>query len=76
LLAHVLTHEIVHMWQGTDQHSSSGLMKSAWDQRDYGRMVKAGLELDASTVVSIKTGLAARRDYNRSETRSGFVGRP
>src|SRR5262249_8506855 len=35
LLAHVLVHEIVHILQGTDGHSNSGLMKALWDTHDY-----------------------------------------
>ncbi len=45
LLGHVLAHEIVHILQGVDQHSESGLMRARWDNRDYFDMQRANLKL-------------------------------
>lgn len=35
LLGHVLAHEIGHILQGVERHSSAGVMKEKWDYRDY-----------------------------------------
>ena len=45
LLGHVLAHEIVHMLQGVEEHSSSGMMKPRWDNRDYADMQRTHLTL-------------------------------
>jgi len=35
LMAHVVVHEITHILQGTDQHSTRGVMKAHWNSYDY-----------------------------------------
>jgi hypothetical protein len=35
LMAHVMVHEITHILQGTDQHSTRGVMKAHWNSYDY-----------------------------------------
>jgi hypothetical protein len=57
LLGHVLAHEIVHMVQGVEQHSASGLMKPRWDNRDYADMQRAYLKLTRDDIDLIDRGL-------------------
>lgn len=38
LLAHVLAHEITHLLEGVNRHSSQGVMKPHWDADDYAEM--------------------------------------
>ena len=38
VLAHVLAHEIAHLIEGTDRHSSEGIMKARWDEPDCRKM--------------------------------------
>jgi len=35
ILAYVLAHEIVHVLEGLDHHSTHGIMKARWDYADY-----------------------------------------
>jgi hypothetical protein len=60
LLGHVLAHEIVHMLQGIEQHSASGLMKARWDNRDYADMQRAHLKLTPDDIDLIGRGLELR----------------
>lgn len=62
LLAHVLAHEISHILQGTDQHSTSGVMKSRWDINDYARMAREPLPFTDLDVRAIHRGLGARTE--------------
>src|SRR5690348_8534596 len=38
ILAHVLAHEITHILERIDRHSSCGIMKAHWDVQDYFQM--------------------------------------
>lgn len=60
LLGHVLAHEIVHMLQGIDRHSTSGIMKPRWDKRDYDDMRRANLPFTPEDIGLIERGLAWR----------------
>jgi hypothetical protein len=61
LLAHVLIHEIAHLLQGRTVHSSSGVMKARWGQKDYDQMMSSdGLGFSPEDVSLIRSGLAAR----------------
>jgi hypothetical protein len=60
LLGHVLAHEIVHMLQGCDRHSLSGLMKPHWDKRDYDDMQRATLPFTQEDLALIDHGLEWR----------------
>jgi hypothetical protein len=60
LLGHVLAHEIVHMLQGVEQHSASGVMKARWDNRDYADMQRAQLKLTQDDIDLIDRGLEQR----------------
>jgi hypothetical protein len=60
LLGHVLAHEIVHLFQGVEQHSASGLMKARWDNRDYVEMQRTHLKLTKDDLDLIDRGLEPR----------------
>lgn len=65
LLGHVLAHEIVHILQGVNAHSASGLMKPHWDRRDYEDMQRAPLPFTQVDLTLIDLGLEwrASRDH-------------
>ena len=56
LLGHVLAHEIVHVLQGLNRHSASGIMKPHWDFRDYSQMQRGWLKF-TEDIVLIHRGL-------------------
>jgi hypothetical protein len=60
LMAHVMVHEITHILQGTDQHSSSGVMKAHWNSYDYILMKTGRLTFTGPDVEIIHNGLVAR----------------
>jgi hypothetical protein len=57
LLGHVLAHEIVHILQGVDAHSASGIMKPHWYKRDYEAMRRAPLPFTPEDLALIDRGL-------------------
>ncbi|MBY0505355.1 MAG: hypothetical protein K2X03_15685 [Bryobacteraceae bacterium] len=61
VLGHVLAHEIVHMLQGIDRHSETGLMKAVWKTEDYDQMSRAPMTLSERDLRLIQDGLATRR---------------
>ena len=60
LLAHVLVHEIVHILQGIDRHSDSGVMKAVWTARDHLQMRVEALPFTPEDDMLIRLGLALR----------------
>jgi hypothetical protein len=60
LLGYVLAHEIVHMLQGVERHSASGVMKPRWDNRDYAEMLGARLKFTEDDIDLIHRGLEWR----------------
>lgn len=59
LAGYVLAHEIVHMLQGIEQHSASGVMKARWDAGDYADMQCGRLRLTEEDVALLHSGLEA-----------------
>ena len=59
LLGHVLAHEIVHVLQRVDHHSSEGVMKAHWGAKDYAGM-QLGLKLAQEDLDLIEDGLRYR----------------
>jgi hypothetical protein len=57
LLAHVMTHEITHILEGTARHSAEGVMKAHWTPADYSRMCRKPLPFAAEDVELIHRGL-------------------
>lgn len=62
LLAHVFAHEIGHMLEATDVHSSTGIMKPRWDARDYNQMSPKRLSFTDFDKTLIYRGLDARAE--------------
>ena len=60
LLGHVLAHEIVHILQGVDAHSGSGIMKPRWDKRDFDAMQRSPLPFTPEDLALIDRGLEWR----------------
>ncbi len=61
LLGHVMAHEVVHLLQAVDRHSSSGLMKSRWDANDFRIMSTRLLPTAEEDLEFLWRGLARRR---------------
>jgi hypothetical protein len=66
LLGHVLAHEIVHILQGIDAHSASGIMKPHWYKRDYEAMRRAPLPFTPEDLTLIDRGLERRASRGHS----------
>lgn len=60
LLAHVMAHEIVHILEGIDRHSQTGLMKPSWTQMEIEGMSVHPLSLAPEDVQLIHRGLLKR----------------
>ena len=57
LLAHVMTHEITHLLQGTSRHSKTGVMKAHWDADDLWQMAYKPLAFTPEDIDLIQRGL-------------------
>jgi len=65
LLAHVLVHEITHIFEGIARHSETGIMKANWTSGDYYEMQTKMLPFASEDVEVIHRGLAQR--YTHTE---------
>lgn len=63
LMANVIVHEITHILQGIDRHSTGGIMKAVWTSSDYTLMKRGQLRFTALDVVMIHDGFAARTSH-------------
>ena len=63
-LGHVLAHEIAHVLEGVSRHSSDGVMKARWGERDCAELVRKPLPFAAEDLELI-----------RSHFRRGLLGR-
>ena len=68
LMANVIVHEITHILQGIDRHSTGGIMKAVWTSSDYTLMKRNQLRFTALDVVMIHDGFAARTGRPASGT--------
>jgi hypothetical protein len=68
LLAHVIVHELTHILQGVDRHSSEGLMKAHWSLHDILLMQHQTLAFDPYDVLLIHNGIAARNARTSAAT--------
>lgn len=68
LMANVMVHEITHILQGIDRHSTAGIMKAVWTSADYTLMKQSQLRFTALDVEMIQGGLAARASRSASST--------
>jgi hypothetical protein len=64
LLGHVLAHEIVHMLEGDNLHSASGVMKQRWNILDYADMQRGGLKFTLDDIELIDRGLQWRAAHS------------
>ena len=60
LLAHAMVHEITHILESVDRHSSQGIMKAHWDEDDFRYMDRQCMSFAKDDVELINAGLAAR----------------
>jgi hypothetical protein len=60
ILAHVLAHEITHILERINRHSSYGIMKAHWGAQDYSQMGFKPLEFAPEDIDLIYIGLAFR----------------
>jgi hypothetical protein len=60
LLAHVMVHEITHILQGTDSHSSAGIMHARWTAHERFSMERRPLSFTSQDVYLIYRGLDHR----------------
>jgi hypothetical protein len=60
LLAHVMVHEITHILEGINEHSTQGIMKARWTQDDFSCMIVKPLPFSDRDVDMINRGLVAR----------------
>ena len=60
LLGHVMAHEICHVLEGIERHSSAGLMRPMWTAGDYMEMHHGTLLLDPEDIQLIDLNLPRR----------------
>ncbi len=60
VLAYVLVHEITHILQGLNHHSTTGIMKAHWKSAEYWGMHSRALQFTAEDVDLIYRGLDSR----------------
>jgi len=65
LMAYVIVHEITHILQGVDRHSTGGIMKAVWTSSDYTQMKRGMLRFTPVDVEMIHDGFAARTSPSR-----------
>ena len=58
VLAHVLVHEITHILEGCDWHTSAGIMKASWTRADYKEITRRPLPFTEEDLQLIRFGLA------------------
>ena len=68
LMANVIVHEITHILQGIDRHSTGGIMKAVWTSSDYTLMKRCQLRFTALDVEMIRNGFAARTGHPAAGT--------
>ncbi len=73
LMANVIVHEITHILQGIDRHSTDGIMKAVWNSSDYTRMKRGQLRFTAIDVEMIHDGFAARTARHAASTFAAAV---
>ncbi len=61
ILAHVLVHEITHVLEGIDRHSTTGVMKARWNDHDFDEMRQKPLSFAQEDINLIHIALDASR---------------
>lgn len=67
LLAHVMAHEIVHILEGVNRHSKTGLMEAHWTPMEIEGMSAHPLSLAPEDVQLIRAGLLKRATQQVSD---------
>lgn len=67
LLAHVMAHEVTHVLEQIDRHSTHGVMKARWSWDDYQRMELHLLPFAPEDADLIRSGLAKRAPHAAGE---------
>lgn len=60
LLGHVVAHELMHVLQGTDQHSDRGVMKAHWTSHDYDEMLQKPLSFTDGDLIMLRIAVSHR----------------
>jgi len=60
LLGHVIAHEIGHLLLGTNSHSRSGLMSTAWDLNDMRAIARGRLNFGSDESAKMRAEVARR----------------
>jgi len=60
VLAYVLVHEITHILQGLNRHSTAGIMKARWKSAEYWEMRSRALRFTVEDVELLYRGLDSR----------------
>jgi hypothetical protein len=68
VLGYVLAHEIVHILEGQELHSPSGIMKGHWNSRDFAEMQGAGLKFTEMDIDQIDVDWIAHSMERRTTT--------
>jgi len=76
LLGHVMAHEVSHIMQGVIRHSDSGVMKACWDEQDYRRMTRQGLDFAPEDIALIQRGLYTRTAFQSEKLTAAAASRP
>lgn len=58
MLGYVLAHEFVHVMQGVDRHSHTGVMKARWTLQDRAAIFSGALDFDSEDLYLVRRGLA------------------
>ncbi len=61
MMSNVLVHEITHVLEGIDRHSSTGVMKARWDDKDYFAMRSKPPDFAPEDLILIYAGLKIPR---------------
>jgi len=65
VLAYVLTHEIAHVLQASDHHSTVGVMKKSWSRADFREIQTGNLQFEPRDIDLIRNGMERRWNTSR-----------
>jgi hypothetical protein len=60
VLAHIPVHEVTHLVQGCDHHSTKGIMKASWNRGEIERMAREPLRFTELDIELIHAGAERR----------------
>jgi hypothetical protein len=74
VMAHVLVHEITHVLEGINRHSTTGVMKAQWNDRDFYDMRRKPLPFAQEDINLIYVGLKVPRVAPAGAVGEGLAG--